>query len=110
MSITRLAGPRTENDPAALGVPAGSSLTAATLAIALPDAAIIRVVADGVPSEWLARAYDATGQLLVLPTASDWAGRVVRAYPQADWSESLDLDLATGTLFPSGSAILGSAA
>ncbi|MEY9958818.1 hypothetical protein [Streptacidiphilus sp. MAP5-52] len=110
MNMPLFVGPRLQDLTNSPDVPEESSLVAATLCLALPGAAYIRVHAIGAPSQWLARAYDQHGRRTDLPMASAWAGRLVRANPQADWSQTLDFALATGALTPAGIATSGAAA
>lgn len=110
MKTIHFAGPRPDGAPSDPVIPQGSSRIAADLALLLPEAAIVRVIASGARSHWSARAYDGRGQRLKLTGDPRWAEVVVDANPQADWSEGLDLDLATGGLLPSGASRLGAAA
>jgi len=82
-----------------------SALVALYLALTIPEAATIRVTATGArPSTWRGVALDSAGERLYLPFENNWAHRIVRANPEADWSETLDFALPTGALSPSGLA------
>lgn len=75
----------------------------------VPGARTIRVSQRGPDRTWpspYARAYDAQGSLVTLNraqslTAARW---MMRTHPEVNWSETHDLDLATGVLRPAAAA------
>lgn len=94
--------------PAESVAPAGGTRhdrLAALLVDMVPGARIIRVSQHQPSQTWpspYTRAYDERGQPIPLNrtrrvAAARW---VIRAFPEADWDEAHDLDLATGILRP----------
>ncbi|WP_236584948.1 hypothetical protein [Streptomyces sp. MBT53] len=82
---------------------------AALLVDMVPGARVIRVSQHQPSQTWpspYTRAYDERGQPIPLNrtqrvAAARW---VIRAFPQANWDETHDLDLTSGTLRPAAEA------
>ncbi|WP_244190692.1 hypothetical protein [Streptomyces caeruleatus] len=82
---------------------------AVLLADMVPGARIVRVSRHQPSQTWpspYTRAYDERGQPVPLNrtqrvAAARW---VIRAFPEVNWDEAHDLDLATGTLRPTAKA------
>ncbi|MFJ8107963.1 hypothetical protein [Streptomyces sp. NPDC096132] len=86
---------------------------AALLADMVPGARIIRVSQHQPSQTWpspYTRAYDERGQPIPLNRTQRGAAArwVIRTFPEANWDEAHDLDLATGILRPTVGACASS--